>query len=635
MINALNESESKMSLPLKSATGDAAPLENGELALTWKIAWLIILTAFAGMLQWTWGGWPDPTVDFGTQLYVPWRITEGDALYRDLAYFKGPFSPYLNASLFTLLGVSLRSLVLSNLAVLLATLILLWKLLIAFTDAFSAMVCLLVVIFIFAFVQLWYLGNYNWVTPYAHEYTHGIALSLGALLATQSFARSGQMRYAAVAGALTGLVFLTTAEVFSACVSATVVGMIIALRQRATSRRVSIKIAAAFAACVFAVPLLAWIILSLAMTPSEALRGALGSWVWVFDTRIAELGFYRASIGLDDPAQRVWRLLTIFGAELAFFAVALGVAWSIPHLHWRVPARIATIVIAVTLGATFGWVLRRLVPWFEMALPLPVVVLIVGIYSARKIRRDTDGRDAARLTFAIYAGILLAKIALFARVQHYGFTLALPATMLSVVLLVGTIPRWIESRGRAGKTFRAIALAALAAYVVGVLYGHHLFTHDKTIHVASGADDFRADARGGQVNAALQLLGQRVQKSDTLAVLPQGLMVNYLARLPHPNRYLNFMPPEVISAGEEAIIRAYEARPPDWIIVARVNVRGDAFYLLDGDYAYGRELLRWVKDRYEVVAVVPGPANDPSAEWLVMRPAPLPEKGRGNGRHSD
>lgn len=39
-------------------------------------------------------------VDFGRELYVPWRLAEGDALFRDVVHFNGPLSPYLNAALF-------------------------------------------------------------------------------------------------------------------------------------------------------------------------------------------------------------------------------------------------------------------------------------------------------------------------------------------------------------------------------------------------------------------------------------------------------------------------------------------------------------------------------------------------------
>lgn len=584
-----------------------------------RVAWITVLTVMTAMLLWTWGTWPDPTIDFGTQLYLPWRINAGEVLYRDLAYFKGPFSAYFNALVFAILGTSLRSLVIVNLIIWLTTLWLLWRLLRHFTDVISAAGCLLLAVLVFGFLQYRYFGNYNWITPYAHEYTHGIAMSLGVLLALQRLARNGRLAWAVLAGALCGLVFLTTAEVFAACVAAAATRLGLGLLP--STRRQPIKVLAVlvFAACTVAVPMFAFALLVRVMPWADALRGVLGSWTWVFDVRISDLGFYRASMGLDDADVRLRRMVVILIGELIFFSLAFFIARSIPNLQWRRPARMLTIAGAMVCGVAVGWFAPTAFPWNEFALPLPLVVIVIFLLSAGKAWRIRDDRVAARATFSIFAFVLLGKIVLHARVQHYGFTLALPAAMLVVVILVGTIPGWLESRGRAGKTFRAISIAALSAYAVGLLYGHHLFAKDKQIPVASGGDAFLADARGQQVNSALQWLDKRANPGDTLAFLPQGLMINYLARLPHPNRYLNFMPPEVISAGEETIIQAYRDNPPTWIILARANVKDDAFYLLDGEYAYGGDMLHWVEDHYEAAGLIHNPATYPSGEWLILR----------------
>src|SRR4051794_29910787 len=78
------------------------------------LCFAIIAITFVVMLAWTWFTWPDPIVDFGRELYVPWQINQGKVLYRDIAYFNGPLSPYFNALVFKLLGVSLRSIVIVN-----------------------------------------------------------------------------------------------------------------------------------------------------------------------------------------------------------------------------------------------------------------------------------------------------------------------------------------------------------------------------------------------------------------------------------------------------------------------------------------------------------------------------------------
>ena len=72
------------------------------------------------MTVWTWQTWADVLVDFGREVYVPWQLTEGKVLYRDIAYFNGPLSPYLNSIWFRLFGTSILTLAICNLAILAA-----------------------------------------------------------------------------------------------------------------------------------------------------------------------------------------------------------------------------------------------------------------------------------------------------------------------------------------------------------------------------------------------------------------------------------------------------------------------------------------------------------------------------------
>jgi hypothetical protein len=62
------------------------------------------------------------------------------------------------------------------------------------------------VLVVSGFLQLDGVGNYNFVTPYAHEATHGIAISVGLLLAWHAALTSGRPRFSAAAGLLFGSV---------------------------------------------------------------------------------------------------------------------------------------------------------------------------------------------------------------------------------------------------------------------------------------------------------------------------------------------------------------------------------------------------------------------------------------------
>jgi hypothetical protein len=107
--------------------------------MTTARALAVLAIALLALVWWSWGKWLDPLVDFGRELYLPWQITEGRVLYRDLASFNGPLSPYLNALWFTIGGVSLRTLVVANTAIALLLAWLLFALLGRFASAASAL----------------------------------------------------------------------------------------------------------------------------------------------------------------------------------------------------------------------------------------------------------------------------------------------------------------------------------------------------------------------------------------------------------------------------------------------------------------------------------------------------------------
>src|SRR5215217_4972709 len=88
----------------------------------------VVLLTLIAMLAITWRTWPEPVTDFGRELYVPWQLSQGKVLYRDIAYFNGPLSPYFNALIFKLLGPGLMKLASVNIAILIAIEFMLYRL---------------------------------------------------------------------------------------------------------------------------------------------------------------------------------------------------------------------------------------------------------------------------------------------------------------------------------------------------------------------------------------------------------------------------------------------------------------------------------------------------------------------------
>lgn len=559
---------------------------------------IAIVSTFAAMLAFSWGKWPDVLVDFGHELYGPWQLSQGKALVRDIAWgASGPLSPYWNALLFLVFGPSLLVLVACNAAVLALFTALLYATFRSLADRFSATVACLVFLAVFAFGQYVGIGNYNFITPYSHGATHGVALSVLCLFLLYRHFRDGRSRDLVLAGACYGLVLLTKPEIFVACSLA--VASTAFLVRREHVRLGTLTRALSFAGVALTPPLAAFLLLLIQLPPALALRATVGPW-FIAATPMTGTPFYLQGAGLDDPARNVGILVT---SLIAYVVIGVVAALLDRTLRVRaVPWAAAIVVVVLVLGASWGGLPLEI--WRYAAAPLPVFALAGVVVYWVQVRRErgdavTAARAALGLMFSAFAGGLLLKMALNARIYHYGFVLAMPALLLLVVWSVSSIPAALRSRGGAGTTFRAIACALTLVFAAtSIMLSARFFAH-KTERVGSGPDAFMADARGRFVNAALEYL-ERVPPEATIAIIPEGVMINYLSRRTTPSRYLTNLPDAMQAFGEDSLLDQYRRDPPHLILVVHRDATEHGAALFGKDY--GVKTMTWISSNYTPVA---------------------------------
>jgi hypothetical protein len=159
---------------------------DGRARRDFIFAAVVLGCVFVGLLAMTWRKWPDMMLDFGLQLYMPWKISNGAVLYRDLAYMTGgPFSQYLDAGLFHVCGVAFMTLAMFNLALLVLMVLMVYRCFYQAADQLTALMCGLAILLVFAFSHYSDYGIFNYVTPYCEEVYQGLILSIAtvALLA--------------------------------------------------------------------------------------------------------------------------------------------------------------------------------------------------------------------------------------------------------------------------------------------------------------------------------------------------------------------------------------------------------------------------------------------------------------------
>ena len=565
----------------------------GSRAAWWAAPVLLILTGIA-MTVWTWQTWADVTIDFGREVYVPWQLTEGRILYRDIAYFGGPLSPGVNYLWFRLFGVSIRTLVFCNLAILTGLVCLAGYLLSRVASRLATTGACLVLLIGFAFGQ----PNYNFVCPYSHDITHGIVLAFAAISCIAGYIKNRKVACLAVAGVMLGLTFLTRPEVFAAALPAAVFGLAMTIRLERPPRRRLAMIVGVSAAAGLAPVLAAFALLRRFMETGQAWRGVLGGWAYIFNQELRGQPYYRSVMGVAGIDDNLLSILKTVRVVRTFLLCIAGLA-----LLFRPGGTFRTWIAGGLLLLPALIILRRLAA-LNLVRPAPVLMLGVAVacfvaYLNPGLKPEARKRMIVRSMLAVFGLVLMAKILFKVQIAHYGFALALPAALVSVAAALDWIPSLIARLGGSATVVRVAFLALLLLAGSQVLRSFDETLTRKTYAVGGGPDLIRTDGRANFINPLLEEIKRRLGPDDTLLVLPEGVMVNYLARRINPTRYINFMPPELMMFGEENMVAAFRSHPPDYVVLVHKDTREYELPYFGQDY--GQKIYSWVMAYYSPV----------------------------------
>lgn len=553
----------------------------------------------------TWGKWQDIIIDFGRELYIPWRLTQGNVLYRDLAYLNGPFSPYFNALLFSLFGVSYYTLILCNLVILILITYLIYIITLKIFNNFLATIASIVFLSVFGFGHIVGIGNYNFVTPYSHEMTHGLLLSFIIIYLFTRTLNNFCHIYIVLIGILLGLISLGKGEIFTAALLGVATGMVYTFLKHQFSLKDMI-ICIFFLTISFLVPVfMALGLLSSQMPLREALRGLLGTWAGLLTSKVSNNSFYLHCMGLDQPG---WNLLRMVGQFAG--VVLLTTALAIIDIFRQETSRFFWLIISAVLILFVIIIKKPLIPWFLTGPPLPLtsfsLFLMCLIICFRKRFDCTLCQRLAPLAIlSIFSFGLLAKIFLNSRLFHYGFALAMPATLILVVGLVGLGSQVLVARYQRGDFFRILATIIIIADTIFYLKISFYYYNKKTFPINYNDEVIMTynpafDPRSEPI-AELIFKLQSLPEIENFIVLPEGVMLNYLLRKPCPIKYINFMPPEMIIFGEHEIFDAIQKHPPQYIVLIPKDTREYGLPEFGEDISYGYKIMTWINQRYKII----------------------------------
>jgi hypothetical protein len=578
---------------------------------------LAALTAFC--LSTSWRKWPDPLIDFGRELYIPWRLANGAVLYRDVDDFYGPLSQYCNGALFALFGPGLMVLVLANLLIFIGILVSLYLLIRRAWGVAAALMSSACFISVFGFSHF-VTGSFTYAAPYSHEATHGFLVCLLLVIVLLRWLEESTAIRSIVVGGLVGLTLVLKPEIAFAAVLVAATALVIKWRQggRIWSKGLLFGLLAAVG------PTLAFAGYFYRFLPwRTALAMACRAWLSVFASSrytgdVVQTGF----LGLDRPGPHfVEHLRATAGAFMLI--VGLGFAgWLVE----RVVQPLARWLLgAVTLGV-IAWLAWFRIDWINSGRCLLGMALIYAMVCAVPLyRRAKESEEhavkPARLLFAVLSVGLMVRMVLNGRIYQFGFYQAALAGVMIPAILFGDLPGRLKDRW-ARTLIRTGGFLLLLPGMVLLCASSQRLLRMKTQAVGVGVDRFFAFSSDLEPTGHIvQLVSEQLRQTppeQTVLVLPEGEMINYLARRASPVAPFFFFSAATSGGREESIVESLEKHPPDWVVIISRDLREYGIRRYGEAPGKGGLIMRWVDVNYQLAGRLGGDPLEATQRGAVI-----------------
>ncbi len=531
----------------------------------------------------SWKRWIEPYVDSGRELMVPWRIAQGEALYRDVLSHYGPLATLAAAGVDALAGRSLAARIALAALVALAHIEALRRLASSSLTAARAGLATALAVGLFFFLRP---GGCH-LFPYSLDTSMAVAAAAWAVVLAR---KSGPGPSLALAASLLAAL-LARPEVGLAATFA----VLLPMNRPGTEIRGRRVIAAlaplGVAAAVYAA--FSW------KTPLETLRRQ--GWLAFLAVPSEFRRVYASFSGLDRPALRLAELalagLLLLLAGTVLTAAAFLASRARPG--WRANAiELAGLAILATAGLAFleppeqmaeG---LRLIP--PLIRPLPLFVVAGAAWRGiQRIRRKEDRGcframpDAALVISALFAVRLILAAGYVG--PYAAFYLPLPA----VVAAAGIFDLLDRSARSAG-------LAALPRLTTGAfaLFLGFRIADLETIYRSPAWSKLETPAGSlylpepyaAASRSALADLSRRTSAGGTVVGFPEIGFLQYVLGRSNPLAEDQFFPGHLDSRAEDLAIRSIEEHPPDAFVYVNVLTAGH------GATAFGTDYLERLDD---------------------------------------
>jgi len=560
-----------------------------------------VIVTFIAMLVVSWRRWTSMIVDIGRETDLPFRIMNGEMLYRDVHYIYPPFSPYFNALLYRVFGPHLDTLILGGIFFAALLTFLCYKIASRFMPSTQAAIAVSFIVVLCVFKPAG-----NMILSYSAAGVHAAVFSLAAILFTMDYAERGKRRDLIVAGVFIGLAAITKQEFAFSCATAATAFLIYRHRSNVLAFLRDLAFVA-IPAMIVAVPVFAWLFANIDWR-------ILINDCHLFLTNIPEsLVFYnRFRSGLDHPVASVFQMLGGAAVSIAFAALVVLFSDKTGRLRSRsvIAFAVSSIVVAIILFFFIedwdGSPLRAL-PFFLAAMIFWSWTRKPKSGESENLPSEGSHRHQILFIIAVYALAMIVRVVL--RVPSGGFSgsFYLPASIILIfyallVLLPQAIGKWTNDDESQLRAMRIVtAICTLAIVVTGVSFGIRFRRNYNYEIVAPRGRLYGERYSGPALSETLKFIEANIAEGEFIAVLPEGCDIGFLTGRRMNFRHQVLIPSFLSEQDELDAIAALKKENIRYIFIPNRAMREF------GKVEFGRDfyqtLGRYIEENYHVETI--------------------------------
>ncbi len=547
-------------------------------------------------------------IDCGREVYIPEQMLNGKILYKDLFNIFGPLAYQINACFYNLFGISINTLRLAGEINALLIIYLLYGFSRLFTSREISWIPTVFIITVCTF-SYWV---FNYIFPYTYSMVYAFSAFLLSVLFLLIFYKKSKPVFLIFSWFFIGVSFASKLDYISYIIFLSVFTIYMLFRKKIKLKHILLS-----GISFLSTPILCFSVLFLqGLTLNELLYQSIFIKKYAMSESLNffyknTCGLYPSLIGFLLLSKKLVLVLSSFTLFLTGIYFSLKYSKDIKNEYENFTI---SIILSVLFFAGLFFSLQEF-PYINIGwLPVISLFLYLHIIYSKFANNNKYLYNNAYILFFTVSLLASAKSFFMINLQSYG-TFTLPLLLISVSIFIAEyLPKYFVCINQ--NILKKSYFIAILLCIPLVLWFHIIiFTAHSSVSTKRGFI-YAPSSKADTINQTIDFINLNVKPHESIWIIPEGIMINFLTKRPYNGFYENVTEPYIQAFGEEKIISDIDKNPPDYIMVNNRDSIDYGYQYICKDY--GKKICEYVRKKYTLITTLSGKKDDEGVFYMII-----------------